>query len=82
MLSRDLTYHVGTSGRFFPHVEHVLTVGDVFWSSDPGEVPHEVGEVVMALWAKKEKKHRMNSHPIIHCPTSEGVSEVSEPANE
>ena len=29
-----------------------------------------------------EKKHRQNSHPIIHCPTSEGVSEVSERANE
>ena len=28
------------------------------------------------------KKHRQNSHPIIHCPTSEGVSEVSERANE
>ena len=24
------------------------------------------------------KKHRQNSHPIIHFPTSEGVSEVSE----
>ena len=23
------------------------------------------------------KKHRINSYPIIHCPTSEGVSEVS-----
>ena len=28
------------------------------------------------------KKHRQNSHPIIHCPTREGVSEVSERANE
>ena len=28
------------------------------------------------------KKHRINSYPIIHCPTSEGVSEVSEWANE
>ena len=26
---------------------------------------------------QNRKKHRMNSHPIIHCPTSEGVSEVS-----
>ena len=25
-----------------------------------------------------EKRHRQNSHPIIHCPTSEEVSEVSE----
>ena len=29
------------------------------------------------LWSKIEKKHRQNSHPIIHCPMSEGVSEVS-----
>ena len=28
------------------------------------------------------KKDRQNSHLIIHCPTSEGVSEVSERANE
>ena len=27
------------------------------------------------------KKPRINSHPIIHYPTSEGVSEVSEQAN-
>ena len=27
-------------------------------------------------------KHRQNSYLIIHCPTSEGVSEVSEQANE
>ena len=27
-------------------------------------------------------KHRQNSHLIIHCPTSKGVSEVSEQANE
>ena len=31
---------------------------------------------------KKKKKNRQNSLPIIHCPTSEGVSEVSERANE
>ena len=35
-----------------------------------------------ALWSIKEKKHRQNSHPIIHCPTSEGVSEVSERTSE
>ena len=28
------------------------------------------------------KKHRQNSHLINHCPTSEGVSEVSKRANE
>ena len=26
---------------------------------------------------ENRKKHGQNSHPIIHCPTSEGVSEVS-----
>ena len=28
------------------------------------------------------KEHRQNSHLLIHFPTSEGVSEVSEQANE
>ena len=31
---------------------------------------------------KKRKKHIQNSHPIIHCPTSEGESEVSERTSE
>ena len=31
---------------------------------------------------ENRKKHRQNSHPIIHCPTSEAVSEVRERANE
>ena len=31
--------------------------------------------LVRPLWSKIEKKHSQNSHPIIHCPTSEGVSE-------
>ena len=31
---------------------------------------------------QNRKKHRTNSHPIIHFPTSEGVSKVSEQANE
>ena len=31
---------------------------------------------------QNRKKHRMNSHLINHFPTSEGVSEVSERANE
>ena len=30
----------------------------------------------------RKKKHRQKSHPIIHCPTSEGVSEVSEGVSE
>ena len=35
-----------------------------------------------ALWSKIEKKKKKKSHLIIHCPTSKGVSEVSERANE
>ena len=27
---------------------------------------------------QNREKHRINSHPIIHCPTSKGVSEMSE----
>ena len=38
--------------------------------------------ITTPLWARTEKQHRMNSHLIIHFPTSEGVSEVSEQANE
>ena len=34
-----------------------------------------------ALWARSKKNFRINSRLIIHCPTSEGVSEVSERAN-
>ena len=29
-----------------------------------------------------KEKHRINSHPIIHCPMSEGVSEVIEQTSE
>ena len=38
--------------------------------------------IILALWARIEKKNRFNSHLIIHFPTSEGMSEVSERANE
>ena len=31
---------------------------------------------------KQKSKHRINTHLIIHCLTSEGVSEVSERASE
>ena len=31
---------------------------------------------------ENRKKHRQNSHPMIHCPMSEGVSEVSERTSE
>ena len=39
---------------------------------------------MVARWhyGRKWKKHRQNSHLIIHYPMSEGVSEVSEHANE
>ena len=30
---------------------------------------------------QNREKHRMNTHPIIHCPTSKGVSEMSERAS-
>ena len=36
---------------------------------------------LIALWLKM-KKNRQNTHLIIHFPTSEGVSEVSERASE
>ena len=32
--------------------------------------------------SQNREKHRINNHLINHCPTSEGVSEVSERANE
>ena len=35
-----------------------------------------------ATMGQIRKKHRIKSHLIIHCPTSEGVSEVSERASE
>ena len=35
----------------------------------------------ITLWFKKELK-RINSHLIIHCPTSEGVSKVSKRTSE
>ena len=41
-----------------------------------GEVPD------ITLWSKIEKNTDKKSPPIIHCPTSDGVSEVSERANE
>ena len=31
-----------------------------------------------ALWSKMKKKHRINNLSIIHCPTSEEVSEVND----
>ena len=35
------------------------------------------GELNDYTMVENRKKHRQNCHPIIHCPTSEGVSEVS-----
>ena len=40
------------------------------------------GEHHPTMIQNREKKHRIKSHPIIHCPTSEGVSEVSERVSE
>ena len=31
----------------------------------------------LSTMGQNREKHRINSHPIIHCPTNEGVSEVS-----
>ena len=44
-----------------------------------GQIVGSTGGYTMV---ENRKKHRQNFHPIIHCPTSEGVSEVSERANE
>ena len=46
------------------------------------EAAEETWEIDSGTMVENRKKHRQNSHPIIHCPTSEGVSEVSERANE
>ena len=39
------------------------------------QVPKEIFTFLTALWSIIENKHRINSHFIIHFPTSEGVSE-------
>ena len=44
-----------------------------------GQIVGSTGGYTMV---ENRKKHRQNSHSIIHCPTSEEVSEVSERANE
>ena len=45
--------------------------------------PHlDRGFYMRVTMVEYRKKHRQNSYPIIHCPMSEGVSEVSERANE
>ena len=41
----------------------------------------EKGEQECTMVENEKKKPRQNRHPIIHCPTSEGVSEGSERAN-
>ena len=46
-------------------------MGSVRWE------PKTPAFIAATLWARVEKKHRINSHLIVHCPTSEGVSEVS-----
>ena len=57
-------------------------MGEMGAYSDVTKVTVGGSESETALWSKIEKKNRQNSHPIIHFPTSEGVSEVSERANE
>ena len=46
-----------------------------FTSHYPARAAYQVSMV------ENRKKQRQNSYPIIHCPTSEGVSEVSERAS-
>ena len=54
----------------------------------PSEIPNlefvasKAGKSEHATLVQNRKKHRQNSHLIIHCPTSEGVSEVSKRASE
>ena len=69
----------------------------MFWGGTCAEISAIAGKKterpfpfgLSALWSRIEKKHRTNSHLIIHCPTSSGVSErasewvkaVSKPVN-
>ena len=48
--------------------------------SGEGKLKREEKEEEKGTMVESRKKHRQNSHQI--CPTSEGVSEVSERANE
>ena len=70
-----------------------MTLFSIFLSASTGVIkgPRLYGEskkedmpmgIRHSTMGQKRKKHRMNSHPIIHFPTSEGVSEMSEQANE
>ena len=47
-----------------------------------GVDPQQVIKKYTRTMVENEKKHRENSHSIIHCPMIEGVSKVSERANE
>ena len=51
---------------------------DIFWR------PRRISAAAKdeCTMGQNREKHRKNSHLIIHCPTSEEVSEVSERANE
>ena len=57
---------------FFPHA-HFLPVEKNI--KDPQRQSSSTHHRATPLWSTTEKKHRKNSHLIIHCPTSEEVSE-------
>ena len=49
---------------------------------DDGSRRNNDGDGIDALWSKMEKKHRINSHLIIHCPMSERCERTSEQTSE
>ena len=77
----------GLSFAPYQSIPHLSSFRLLFWRDQRLQPNHEDSGTI-TLWrrrstmVKNRKKHRQNSHPIIHCPTSEGVSEVSERANE
>ena len=64
-----------------PFVDVILESRELLNEMTGEDVGSRETEKRKALWARIEEKHRINSHLIIHSPTSEGVSEVSERAN-
>ena len=79
----------------FP-VDFIARAGEGALSHQPGVEKKEKGFHFSMISRKRDeeikedkdtmvenrKEHRQNSHPIIHCPTREGVSEVSERTSE
>ena len=57
-----------------------IAYGDPARESDATLVLDVIGKLDSTL-VQNRRKHRNNSHPIIQCPTSEGVSKVSKRAS-